>query len=77
MAVELSDDLAHLLGRIVPATLLFDYPTIDALTTFVLAELDPASASPEVRRTEDREFPELAAIEQLSEGEIDQMLAQG
>ena len=42
MAVELRNALAASLGRTVPATLLFDYPTIESLADHVLGELLPA-----------------------------------
>jgi len=73
MAVELRNDLARELGRELPATMLFDYPSVDALASFVLSELapPPAAAPPETSGTWDEE---LDAIEQLSDAEIEQML---
>ena len=47
MAVELRNTLGAAVGRTLPATLLFRYPTIDALVGFVLTEvLDAAAAEP-------------------------------
>ena len=50
MAVELRSRLQATLGRTLPATLAFDYPTIEALTTFVMdtvvAELPAEPAAP-------------------------------
>ena len=44
MAVELRNTLGAAVGRTLPATLLFRYPSIDALVGFVLTEvLDPAA----------------------------------
>jgi hypothetical protein len=36
MAVELRNALARSTGRSLPATLLFDYPTLDALATHLM-----------------------------------------
>jgi acyl transferase domain-containing protein/acyl carrier protein len=48
MAVELRNLLTRSLGKSLPPTLLFDYPSLDALADFLLAELDlAASAVPE------------------------------
>ncbi|MBE7247998.1 MAG: acyl carrier protein, partial [Actinomycetospora chiangmaiensis] len=74
LAVELRNALGTVFGRALPATLLFDYPTLDALTTYVLAELvhdappAPASAPAPPRAAID-------AVEDLSEDELDRRLA--
>src|SRR5205823_6085572 len=39
MAVELRNALGRAVGRTLPATLLFDYPTLDALTEFFTREV--------------------------------------
>jgi acyl carrier protein len=48
MAVELSNSLVRLGGQILPATLLFDYPTLEALATYLARawrlEVDAADA---------------------------------
>jgi len=49
MAVELRNDLTRTLGTPLPATLLFDHPTLDALASFVLDALDlrsPTASTP-------------------------------
>ena len=51
MAVELRNVLTRSLGKSLPATLLFDYPTLDALSEFLLRTFglvtgDAAPASP-------------------------------
>src|SRR5690606_26506355 len=49
MAVELRNALASRLGRTLPATLLFNYPTLGELTTHLLSELtESAVAAPGV-----------------------------
>ena len=72
LAVELRNTLGNAVGRTLPATLLFDYPTIDTLTDFLLKELlgapgaDPASAPK----------PGLVgSIEELSDEEVERQLA--
>ena len=40
MAVELRNTLTRSLGTSLPATLLFDHPSLDALATYLLAALD-------------------------------------
>ena len=39
MAVELRNNLGTQLGRVFPAGLLFDYPTLESLTAYLLAEV--------------------------------------
>jgi len=39
MAVELRNMLSDAVGRLLPASLVFDYPTIDALATYVTKEV--------------------------------------
>jgi polyketide synthase 12/myxalamid-type polyketide synthase MxaB len=45
MAVELRNGVNQGLGRNFPATLLFDFPTLDALAGFLIGELFPPAAS--------------------------------
>ena len=49
MAVELRNVLTRSLGTSLPATLLFDYPSLDALARFVMAEFDLAPPVAEQR----------------------------
>jgi hypothetical protein len=44
MAVELRNALAAQIGRPLPATLLFSYPTLDELTGHLLQELGVAAS---------------------------------
>ncbi|BBN55566.1 polyketide synthase [Pseudomonas chlororaphis subsp. aurantiaca] len=45
MALELRNKLAHIVGRKLPATLLFDYPTVRAMSGFIIDQLYPSSAA--------------------------------
>jgi acyl carrier protein len=78
LAVELRNTLGTALGRSQPATLLFDYPTIDALTDYLLndvlelgAETPVAEGAPAAERTGDL----VGSIEDLSDDEVDRQLA--
>ncbi|MFI6230390.1 SDR family NAD(P)-dependent oxidoreductase [Micromonospora echinospora] len=85
MAVELRNALSLSVDRSLPATVLFDYPTVDALAGFVAGELQPAepaeptgppptrAAAPVVDTDRDAW---LAEIEQLSDAEVEALLEQ-
>jgi acyl carrier protein len=47
MSIELRNRLGQSLERRLPATLAFDHPTLEALSTFVMAELTAADPPPE------------------------------
>jgi acyl carrier protein len=78
LAVELRNALATALERTLPATLLFDHPTVDALTDHLLGELltaghpetaDSGGASAQAASTM------VASIEDLSDEEVERQLA--
>jgi NADPH:quinone reductase-like Zn-dependent oxidoreductase len=81
LAVELRNSLAAGLSQTLPATLLFEYPTLDALTDFLLGALrgetgagvkdHPARAEAGAATAPDL----LGALEGLSADEIDEMFA--
>jgi acyl transferase domain-containing protein/NADPH:quinone reductase-like Zn-dependent oxidoreductase/NAD(P)-dependent dehydrogenase (short-subunit alcohol dehydrogenase family)/SAM-dependent methyltransferase/acyl carrier protein len=71
LSVELRNRLAVTFDRSFPATLLFDHPTLDAITDFLLAEVAgtaPADGGADTRPTI------VAEIEGLSDDEVDRML---
>ncbi|HXA52708.1 MAG TPA: beta-ketoacyl reductase, partial [Candidatus Acidoferrum sp.] len=73
MALELRNSLAIAAARSLPATLLFDYPTLETVTAFLLQEIAPdlpATASPDMERPD----PVRAEIELLSEDEAEDSL---
>ncbi|HVG57385.1 MAG TPA: SDR family NAD(P)-dependent oxidoreductase [Hyalangium sp.] len=89
MAVELRNRLGALLGATLPATLLFDYPSIRALADYVRAEVlktaveQPATPKPaaevptatlDLSTSGDKVAAILAAIESLSDEEQQRLL---
>jgi acyl carrier protein len=84
MAVELRNALGHALGRSLPATLLFDHPTIDALVAFVWTEvpgLAGVAAKPEVETvkkgtTSGSSADVLTSVEDLSEEDVARILSE-
>jgi acyl transferase domain-containing protein/ubiquinone/menaquinone biosynthesis C-methylase UbiE len=78
LAVELRNTLATALGRSLPATLLFDHPTIDALTDHLLRELSTFD-TPQVEvtgpATPASPSTIVASIEDLSDAEVERQLA--
>ncbi|MFG1955424.1 SDR family NAD(P)-dependent oxidoreductase, partial [Micromonospora sp. NPDC048830] len=82
MAVELRNALSLSVDRSLPATVLFDYPTVEALAGFVVAELQLAEPAPEpeppaaAATAEAARDAWLAEIEQLSDAEVEALLDQ-
>jgi acyl transferase domain-containing protein len=77
MAVELRNTLGAALGRPLPATLLFDYPTIDALTDFLASSLQiDSETQPEAKADSTDTRDALDMIESLSDEEVDRMVLQ-
>jgi hypothetical protein len=74
MAVELRNQLGAGLGlaRSLPATLVFDHPTLQELADYLSREIVPASA-PEAQRPP-REQP--ATVSELSDAEVDELFAE-
>jgi len=85
LVVELRNKLGLALGVSLPVTLLFDYPTLDALTEYLLADVltfdATDTAEPEARADTPSQFqddPYLSSIEfieELSDDEVDRLLA--
>lgn len=87
-AVTLVGDLENWLGRRLPSTLAYDYPTIQALTRYLVGESDmrepgvsphlhsAVEGSTRENRPEELQNPELllANLDQLSDDEVDALL---
>jgi myxalamid-type polyketide synthase MxaB len=74
MAVELRNALSAAVGRPLPATVLFKYPSLQALTDFLAYEVLGIAAGEEKAAAEIDE--ELAAIAPLSDDEVSRLLAE-
>jgi myxalamid-type polyketide synthase MxaB len=74
MAVELRNAIAESLGRTLPATLLFKYPTLDALCEFAVTQLEATlvAAVPGGAATPEADA---SAIEALTDDEARQLLS--
>ncbi len=78
MAVELRNALNHLLGRSLPASLLFDYPTVASLAEFLFKkelQLESATQVAVVDQEELQRAQLVDEISQLSDAEVEASLA--
>ena len=77
LSIELRNALGIALSRTLPATLLFNYPTLDALTDFLFRELGgdlvPGTAD---RKAKPVRRSLVEDIESLSEDEVNRMLGE-
>lgn len=71
-AVEIQSHLSDSLGISLPSTLIFDYPTLEALATFIDRELFPPSARSAERPVD---ADPLQLLEDLSDDEVADLLA--
>ncbi len=77
MAVELRNAVAAAVGRTLPATLLFDYPTLDKLVGYLSTEvLSHAQVRPAEPAPRPRAEALLAQIDDLSETEVERLLGE-
>jgi hypothetical protein len=76
MAVELRNTLSSAIGKLLPSTLIFSYPSTAAIAEYLASQMDPDSQTeaPESAGTEMGDF--LSKLERLSEGEVEQLLNQ-
>jgi hypothetical protein len=77
LSIELRNALGLSINRTLPATLLFNYPTLDALTEFLARELGAEVATKATARTVKPNRKNLVDnIEALSDEEVDLMLGE-
>jgi hypothetical protein len=82
MTIELRNALGGLVGRALPATLIFKYPTIDALAAFLDEDLagapaaDPAAAAPAGPDPDGFDLAEQEAIATLTPDQTLALLAE-
>ncbi|MEK7784379.1 MAG: beta-ketoacyl reductase, partial [Chloroflexota bacterium] len=78
MAVELKNRLQSSLGRSLPTTLAFEYPTLEALTGYLATEVlalgVPAKAQADSKKEENQQAAILAEVEQLSNDQTEESL---
>jgi acyl transferase domain-containing protein/acyl carrier protein len=75
LAVELRNLLGSALGKPLPATLLFDYPTIATLTDYLMTEVLEVKTAPAVDERAEPAVSLVGTIEELSDEEVERMLA--
>ncbi len=79
MAIELKNAVVNAIGRDLPATLLFNYPTIDQLAEYLVSEVlfvQQPKEAPEGTAQEQKEPNQgLADVKDLSEEEVEALLA--
>jgi acyl carrier protein len=77
LAIELRNSVGMSLHRSLPATLLFDYPTLRALTDYLLSLVGTSESSrPKQSRANPNHRSVLEDIEALSDDEVNEMLSQ-
>ena len=69
MATELAAKLSTALGIRLPGTLVYNYPTLDALAAYLLTRITPTAPPPEADATINAAHPQ--AAEELEEGADD------
>jgi acyl transferase domain-containing protein/NADPH:quinone reductase-like Zn-dependent oxidoreductase/acyl carrier protein len=75
LAVELRNMLGSALGKPLPATLLFDYPTIATLTDYLMTEVLELEAAPAFEERPAAAASLVGSIEELSDEEVERLLA--
>jgi acyl carrier protein len=74
MAVELHNRLGMELGVALPTTILFDYPTIDALSGYILRDALKLESGETPAPQEAPAVDEIAGLDELSQQEVDALL---
>jgi SAM-dependent methyltransferase/acyl carrier protein len=75
MAVQLRNQLSAAFGvERLPATVMFDYPTIDTLAAYILARVVPKAARAESRVPEREMAPPKTDVSSMTEAEVEALL---
>ncbi len=75
MALDLSTALSHLIGRRLPATLVYEQPTVEAIAAHLARELG-SNLSPAAQPADDPRTAAMAEVRNLSEQELDAFVAE-
>ncbi len=75
MALDLSRALSQLTGRKLPATLVYEQPTAEAIAAYLARELGIDSSMPS-RPADDQRTAAIAEVQQLSEQELNAFVAE-
>jgi acyl carrier protein len=73
MAVELRNILCALIGKQLPATLMFKYPTVSSLSTFLIQDMFPDEMGEGAAEAETAKTEAAAVAQQQDEDEDDQL----
>ncbi len=77
MAVELRSTISKLLGKSLPATLLFDFPTLNAMTNYIVSEIFPQGDECDDQASlDDDSLDEDIDVESLSDSDLASLLAE-
>jgi acyl carrier protein len=74
MAVELRNTLITLVGATLPATLLFDYPTSEALADYLMKNVPGLAPLEETDSVQEDKNDNLAELQQMSDAEAEALL---
>jgi NAD(P)-dependent dehydrogenase (short-subunit alcohol dehydrogenase family) len=75
MALDLSAALSRMIGRKLPATLVYEQPTAEALAVYLAHELGLEESAP-AAPADDQRSAAIAEVQQLSETELDEFVSE-
>jgi acyl transferase domain-containing protein/NAD(P)-dependent dehydrogenase (short-subunit alcohol dehydrogenase family)/SAM-dependent methyltransferase/acyl carrier protein len=76
MAVELRNALSSAIGKPLPSTLIFSYPSTAAIADYLASQMDPEPQTEALESAAAEVGDFLSQLERLSEGEVEQLLNQ-